>query len=58
MAVSALIPEASKVFDQNAVDAVGDILEPVNDLLQMAINLRSDNESPSRCPCDVSETVT
>jgi hypothetical protein len=44
MAVSALIPAASKVLDQNAVDAVGDILEPVNDLLQMAINLRSDNE--------------
>ena len=45
MAVSALIPAASKVLDQNAVDAVGHILEPVNDFLQMAVDLRFDDES-------------
>ena len=44
MAVSALILAASEVLDQNAVDAVGDILEPVDHLLQMAINLRSDDK--------------
>jgi len=44
MVVSARILAASKVLDQNAVNVVGDILEPVHDLLQMAINLRSYDE--------------
>jgi len=40
-----------EVLDQNAVDAVGDILEPVNDLLQKGFLNRSDLvELVIRCP--------
>src|SRR6185437_3757541 len=47
MAVSAF-PRASDVLDQNAVDAVGDILEPVHRPLQMVVDFRPDDERDGR----------